>query len=546
MLDQLWCNLAVSQCIEQGIDHFFLAPGSRCTPLTIAVANHGNAVITQHFDERGLAFAALGYARATRKPGVFICTSGTAVANALPAVVEAAMDSVPMLLFTSDRPPELRGTGANQTIDQQHIFGKHAKWFFDMPCATNEIGLSFVQSQVRRAITESAGGPVHVNWMFREPFGVNAPDNAIAVARQAYQSVGESVDSKKASLIPVTSIGDTLVICGGSSSEDASVAKRLADELNAPMLTDITAGTRELAPDNVTNHKLPRPQTIIHVGGRVVSKAWLNYTKMLEHEARFLHLSSQDVTINPNHLRQERIVAPLAQTDFQVTPHERTTDSFRAAWEHSDASRRNAIAKMMDSAEDRLSEPRIAYTLGQQIQDGDGLFIGNSTPIRDMDWFSFWEQNKNVTVSANRGASGIDGLIASAVGFATGLKHSTTLLLGDLSALHDLNSLAMIAKSSVPLTVLIVNNGGGGIFDMLPISTQTDHFEKFFATPHDIGFEQAAKMFRLEYCSLDSTQEFRRQYTEARDSGRSSVIELKTDREYNKQIRKRIQAEISK
>lgn len=545
MLDQLWCNLAVNQCIENGVDHFFLAPGSRCTPLTIAVANHDNATITKHFDERGLAFAALGYARATGKPGVFICTSGTAVANALPAVVEAAMEGIPMLLFTADRPPELRGTGANQTIDQQHIFGSYVKWFFDMPCATEEIGLPFVQSQVARAITESTSGPVHLNWMFREPFGINVPNKAITIARQVFRA--EEFTPSAQLPIPVATIGDTLVICGGSSREEASAAVTLANELNAPLLTDVTAGVRALAPENVVNPKLPRPQTVIHVGGRIVSKAWLKYTKTLEHQARFLHLTSQDVTINPNHLQQlEQIVAPLAHADFQVTAHQRTTDSFRTAWEDSDASRRQAIERALNGIEDLLSEPAIAYTLGQQLRDGDGLFVGNSTPIRDLDWFSFWEPGTNVVVSANRGASGIDGLIGSAVGFAKGLKRPTTLLLGDLSALHDLNSLAMIASSSLPLTILVANNHGGGIFDMLPISERSDHFEEFFATPHGFGFEHAAKMFHLEYCSLSSTTEFCKRYLEARDSDRSSVIELITDREYNEQIRKRIQAEISK
>ena len=134
MIDRQWATAAIKGCLDRDIDHFFIAPGSRCTPLTLAVASQTQANVTQHFDERGLAFAALGYGKATGKPGVFICTSGTAVANALPAVIEAAMEKVPLLLFTADRPDELHGIGANQAIAQQEIFGDYAELFLNMPC----------------------------------------------------------------------------------------------------------------------------------------------------------------------------------------------------------------------------------------------------------------------------------------------------------------------------------------------------------------------------------------------------------------------------
>ena len=184
MLDQVWSDAAIERCLQHGIDHFFLAPGSRCTPLTLAVARAENAHIIQHFDERGLAFAALGYARATGKPGVFICTSGTAVANALPAVIEAATEGIPMLLFTADRPEELRGSGANQTIDQRNLFGVYAKLFLDLPVPSDSDQLPDIQTlveSVQKSIDAAEHGPVHLNWMFREPFSIDEPTQAKTV-----------------------------------------------------------------------------------------------------------------------------------------------------------------------------------------------------------------------------------------------------------------------------------------------------------------------------------------------------------------------------
>ena len=545
MLDQIWCNIAVSSCIERNIDHFFLAPGSRCTPLTLAVANHNDAKITQHFDERALAYAALGYARATGRPGVFICTSGTAVANAYPAVIEAATDGVPMLLFTADRPPELRGTGANQTIDQQQIFGTYAKWFFDMPCAEEHIELAFVRNQVMRAVEESKTGPAQLNWMFREPFGVSQPDRALV--RQSFVSEVDPPEPDTPQQVDLDIPGEALVIAGGCRPDEVRAAQQFASELDAPLLTDITSNFRGITPDNVSNPKLPSPNTVVHVGGRIVSKAWLKYTQSSLPDSRILHLSSNDSPINPSqHGAYEHILADLSNCRFNIRRHGAGTTQFRKTWEASESARRIAIQRVVEESGDQLHEPGIAWQLGQLIPVEHGLFIGNSTPIRDMDWFSNWPQDKDVVVGANRGASGIDGLLATAVGFAMGLDRKTTLLIGDLSALHDLNSMSLLAQSAVPLIVLIINNLGGGIFDLLPIAKQTEHYERFFATPHSRGFHHAAQMFDLNYAKSTTFSEFATQYAEATRSSVSTVIELRTDREYNMRIRKLIQAEISR
>jgi len=197
------------------------------------------------------------------------------------------------------------------------------------------------------------------------------------------------------------------------------------------------------------------------------------------------------------------------------------------------------------TAESRLNEPTVAFVLANMLPRGHGLFLGNSMPVRDMDRYGFWPTERNITVGANRGASGIDGLIASAVGFAQGLGEPTTLLIGDLSTLHDLNSLAMLKRADPPVIVVIVNNHGGAIFDLLPVAGQTQHYERFFATPHDLSFSSAAKMFSVAYQNVGNVDEFRSAYATAAQSGKSTILELVTDRKLNQQLRRKIQQRLS-
>ena len=539
MIDRHWASLAVQRCIERGIDRFFLAPGSRCTPLTLAIADHATRV-TQHFDERGLAFAALGYARATGKPGVFVCTSGTAVANAYPAVIEAAMEAIPMLLFTADRPPELRDTGANQTIDQQRIFGAYSQWFFDLPCPSESLSLDFLRSIVDRAVEESRQGPVHLNWMFREPFGLQAaPDTIQSVTRQVEGSTRFVPGSK------LIVSGNTILAAGGNAPGDSRIIENLAAKHDLPLVADITSGIRCTSPD-IAN-RLPAPDTIIHFGGRIVSKSWHQWTQTLK-QTRLIHVTPRDIHVNPGHQELERYVESIAGIQLRFIGA--NTQPFNQAWQAAQAHYREVVeSTFANPANGSLNEPAIAYEVAQHIPRGHGLFIGNSMPIRDFDRFAFWPTEKNITVGANRGASGIDGLIATGVGFAEGLDRATTVVLGDLSGLHDLNSLALLAKSKPPITLLIINNQAGGIFDMLPVASHTQHFEQFFATPHSLGFQAAADMFGLPYvCFPDAARatatDFGACYEETVQQGKTTIIEVKTDRQSNQAIRQHIQEQL--
>ena len=550
MIDQIWANAAIESCLKQGIDHFFLAPGSRCTPLTLAVARQKQAHVIQHFDERGLAFAALGYARATGRPGVFICTSGTAVANAFPAVVEAAMESVPMLLFTADRPFELHGTGANQAIDQLEIFGNYVKLFSNLSVPADGSSIqgqqesAFLDSILEQAFTATKDGPVHLNWMFHEPFTIENEKPDSLAPSPSDRNTGDVADLSSIDLPTIEVAGDVLIVLGCCRPEEAEQALELAGQLNCPILSDVTSGLRVGSCELPTEFNLPVPDTILHLGGRIVSKTWHQWTANLaDRDVNMIHVTPTGQTVNPNGLKMNCIQMSFANLQSQVVGST-GEDSFRKSWEDA-ATLRNQVLHHELADANKLTEPAIAFHLGQHCPDSMGLFIGNSMPIRDMDWFGVAGSKKARFVAANRGASGIDGLLATATGYAAGLQKPTTVLLGDLSALHDLNSLALIAESKWPMIVMVINNHAGHIFDQLPIQ-QSDHFEQFFATPHGFQFEHAAKMFELEYRKITNMAQLVENYDAACAMDRSIVLELLTDRDANQQVRKQIREKIRK
>lgn len=538
----------INQCRIRGIDHFFLAPGSRCTPLTLAVARQNDVQVVQHFDERGLAFAALGYGKATGRPGVFICTSGTAVANAYPAVIEAAMEGIPLLLFTADRPSELRGTGANQTIDQRNIFGNYPKLFMNMPVPEDQSsdedpsGEIFLIDALEKCFDATVNGPVQLNWMFREPFTI--PKECEHDQSEEFSNQVVTTKSPELEPLRIEVRGNVLIALGSCRPDEAAQAQKLSQQLNCPMLTDITSGLRTGSFELPSEFSLPVPDTILQLGGRIVSKSWIQWTESLRNKGTdYVHLASTDQTINPNRLPQKQYLTPLIDLTSIVSGAP-TSDDFLSAWQNAAGLRDEVLRKQLRDAS-QLTEPAIANHLCESCPDSHGLFVGNSMPIRDMDWYGTSDCDHPRWIVANRGASGIDGLLATATGFAVGREKPTTIVLGDLSALHDLNSLALISRSRVPIIVLIINNQGGHIFDMLPIRS-SEHFEQFFATPHSFQFEHAAKMFGISYRRIAEMSDFRESYKDALSQSKSVVMELMTNRQSNLETRQQLREEIGK
>ena len=539
--DARWAHDMIDTCICHGATTFFTAPGSRCTPLTLAVARHAQAQAIRHFDERSLAFACLGHARATGKPGVFVCTSGTAVANALPAVIEAAQTSTPMLLLTADRPPELCDCGANQSILQAQMFSDYVQWQFNFPVPDEAMPETFVQARVSEAIFRSRRGPVHCNCMFREPFVLDKPprdggsetDDCHAMASAAGLQMDRNFVDEPGGALQIDSAKRTAILVGPEiSPHETLLLATAAEKSQTPILldpctpcpnADIGIRRADLFLGDQTDLQ---PDSVVHVGGPFVSKIVLQWLEASP-PARWVHVSTTGRVVDPLHRVTRRIVGTHRHVRDWLTQAPRSTDgNWIILWKRLERAAEEKIAAL--PAND-FTDQNVARAT-TEIEAGTSLFLGNSMPIREVMRVGR-VLPKDCRVLANRGASGIDGVLATAIGYANAAG-LTVLLIGDLSLLHDLNSLSLLKQSKHPVVIVLLNNNGGGIFHHLPVVDQPE-FEDWFATPHGYGFEDAAAMFSLVYARPGSMAEFRQVFAEAQLQQQSVLIECQTDRETN-------------
>jgi 2-succinyl-5-enolpyruvyl-6-hydroxy-3-cyclohexene-1-carboxylate synthase len=577
--NRLWADLIVEELVRSGVGFFCVAPGSRSTPLVAALAANPKAKSLVHFDERGTAFAALGYARATGLPAAWITTSGTAVANGLPAVVEAATDNVPMILLTADRPPELRETGANQTVVQPNIFGGYPRWSFDLPAPDLSQDPAVVLTTVDQAVyraRRAPSGPVHLNLMFREPFLPDpeedpgqdpvAPDRwrESVESYTRYAATEPSVNDEEVKRVwrEIRGVERGLVVAGRlRSRKQGEAVVRLADALGWPLLPDVGSQVRLGAPpgklvafyDALLAGEPFRathgPGAVLHFGGRALSKRLEQFLAASRPDP-YVVVRENPFRLDPGHKVTHSVEAGVvrfcaalaaAAGDGSIGGDVSWTEGWRGASERVDLALDRAFA-----GTDELNEPLVARLVSRNIPEGHGLCVASSMPIRDLDTFAA-AGGAPVPVAANRGASGIDGTVATAAGFARGLGRPVTLLIGDLALLHDLNSLAMLRN--LPVVVVVLNNDGGAIFSFLPVSNQKTFFEPYFGTPQGVGFEPAAKMFGLTYELPRTAEEFVHAYRAACTSSAPALIEVKTDREENvalhRRLLERISAEIS-
>jgi len=573
-INSLWAALIIEELARNGIDYFCLSPGSRSTPLTVAVARNPKVQNLICIDERAAAYHALGYARATGRPAVLVCTSGTAVANYFPAVTEAAMSCIPMLVLSADRPPELRDTGANQTIFQPGIFGDYVRWHFDMPCPDECIPPSTVLTTVSQAVyrsTHSPAGPVHLNCMFREPLVPNGatvkPDyeNSISHWKHSHKPYSEYAsamifpDKKKVSEIasvlekansPVISVGRL------SSQKEVDSVRSLTQKLNIPVLADVTSGLRlgcdfenfisyfdQLLLDAKFSDQL-KPDAIIHFGGETISKR-LQQAIAKWKPKDYIVVKNHPFRFDQNHLATASVHAEIdwvCQELENILPNATGKSLLELKKQN------QAVEKTLDKficPNELLSEISVARLLSRHIPEHVGLFLSNSMPVRDMDMCAT-PGGASVRVGVNRGASGIDGILASASGFAAGLETPVTLLIGDLSFLHDLNSLFMIKNVRQPVVLVVINNGGGGIFSFLPIAKHEDVFERYFETPQNVNVRLAAEMASIEYFNPKTNAEFSDCYCEIIRKPRIAIIEVVTDRKENVHLHKHLQKSILK
>jgi 2-succinyl-5-enolpyruvyl-6-hydroxy-3-cyclohexene-1-carboxylate synthase len=575
-MDRLWEYLIIEELVRNGVNYFVISPGSRSTPLTATVAQHPQAQKIVCLDERGAAFHALGYARATGNPAVLICTSGSAAANYFPAVIEASIDNIPLIILSADRPPELRQTGANQTIDQVNLYGSYPKWEFDLPCPTGEISPTVVLTTIDLAVSKSRqapGGVVQLNCMFREPFGeidvpVKIPGSLESWkgSRSPYTRYARKLTIPTAgeieSLTGIIQSTDKGVLTIGQlrSTADIEAVVKLAARLNWAVFADIQSGLR-LRRDfpNLIHYfdrllltdasvELKRLDTIVQIGTKIVSSRWLKWIAQYPPQ-NYIVIVNDAERHDPSHLVSLRIesdIAYLCQQLCQQLPQLPPSIWLRKIIHASDTISLTA-AKFLKTT--KLTEPLIARTISELIPNKHGLWVGNSMPIRDLDMYAVANHHPPSTIhhppiGANRGTSGIEGAIAAATGFAVGLQAPVTAIVGDLSSLHDLNSFALLQRNAQPVIVVIINNDGGGIFSFLPIAKSTEIFDPYFGTPHGVNFSHAAAMFGLDYYHPQTSDEVIRDYQQALAKNCSAIIEVTTDRSDNLQLHQALDAEI--
>lgn len=579
MRNRLWGELIIDELARCGCRSVWICPGARSAPLAAAAARATTLTASICIDERAAGYQAVGAARASGSPVAVICTSGTAAANLLPAVVEAAMSGVPLLLLTADRPPELRDTGANQTINQPNLFGNNVTWSFDLPVPDARINPAVVLTTIDQAVHRArvAGAAVHLNCMFSEPLlevddctdwdDPRAGGRPYTTYAQPYYSPSAEAIALAAASVRSAAAGLLAIGPLPTQSDRAAVAS-LAATLDWPVIADVQSGLRfawadRPAPPAIKHHDLvlncagsgnaqalPAPDVVLHLGGRLTSKAYLELLAA-QPPAEFLHVAEHSRRIDPEHLVTSRIQAApdrfCAALDAELCGARGRAGAGAAVLFDAGQAAARAVTALIDSNE-AASEPALAADLVELLPPSWGVFGGGSMPIRDLDTFAeeAAPRPEPLVVGANRGGSGIDGAIASAVGYACGMQAPVGALVGDLSVLHDLGSLAVLAHSQQPVVFTVANNDGGGIFSFLPALTdQEDVFNRVFATPHGYRFEHACRMFDLDYYRPGTRAEARAVLSHCFTAGRPALVEVITDRTQNLSLHQQICSAVS-
>jgi len=543
-------RLIIDEFVRCGVNQFILSPGFRNAPLSLAAISHPFTKVTVHFDERGSAFFAVGYGRAKLSPCVWITTSGTAVANGMPAVVESSMDDIPLICLTADRPPELRDTASNQTIDQIRIFGDYPRWFADLPTPENNSYEPSIRSTIDYAVYRSRSGPVHLNCMFREPLlemndtHLSIPNIPCSSERQPqtrYKTLLSRSSTVETHLLErITRSRRGLIVAGRfQAQEDGEAIEELAMRVGWPLLADICAPVDHVkncinffdlivrSPSFVQRHV---PDTILQFGFPPVSKQLQEYLRNASAKTYVL-ISPSSIRIDPFRVVTDRIQSSIREfcDGILATVPEKIEDgTWMDAWKRADHTVMNVLSSELGK---EISEPSVVWLLSDFLGQIGWIFGASSMPIRDLQAFLIRSQGSNVRVYANRGASGIDGTLGTVAGISHANPRRGVVLIGDLSMLHDINSLALLKESNV--TIIVINNDGGGIFNMLPMALDSDVFEKVLGTPHGLNFRSAAEQFHIPYFCASSCAEFQESFRSAAISSGPTMIEVLTDRVQN-------------
>lgn len=553
------CNF-IDELSTAGLQHAVISPGSRSTPLALGFAEHRDIREWVIVDERSAAFFALGLAKSTGKPVALVCTSGTAAANYYPAIVEAFYSKVPLIVLTADRPHELRDVDAPQAINQLNIYGSYAKWFHEMAlpeCSPRM--LAYARGKAARSVHTAIeeAGPVHLNFPFREPLALdfsledawgNRLENSFYPVMTGRRELNPAQFAGVAASLKGGKNG--LLVAGpGLNIAEAKAVLSLAKAWHVPILADPLSQLRQLADEESDYYIVEtydalfktesvrtsmRPEYLIRFGAMPVSKTYRFYVEKHADVPQFI-VSSNSHFREPTGNRTSFVHAdPIAFANEAEKLAKRMLASkdWLAKWNSLNEPARKVIAE--DGGD--FMEGTAVLSMMKHLPNDSVLFSGNSMAIRDLDTFML-ASDRELTVLANRGANGIDGVVSSACGVAASGKQ-TTLLIGDLSFYHDMNGLFAAKHYELPLTVVLINNSGGGIFSFLPQSSDKKHFEALFGTPLDLDFGKTAELYGADYTIAENADHFCAALAASNEKKRLSIIEVRTDRAENERWHK--------
>jgi 2-succinyl-5-enolpyruvyl-6-hydroxy-3-cyclohexene-1-carboxylate synthase len=521
----------VDEWVRAGVRHAVIAPGSRSTPLAVALADRSEINVHVFHDERAAGFAALGIGASSGVPAVVLTTSGTAATHLHAAVVEAHLGEVPMIVCTADRPPELRDVGAPQTIDQTHLYGRAVRWFVDPGVADIATARTW-RPQAARAAASTMGelrGPVHVNLPFRDPLvGRPGPLPAGRPGGAPWTSVPGTA------VAPVTvPEGRVLVVAGAGAHPALGMCgwPVLADPRSGLEGSCVVTHADVFLRHPVTADEL-RPEVIVRIGpppsSRIVNE-WLDATSA---EQIVLSSSWRDPGYRASMMTTGALAMPPQKPDW--------LDQWRAA----DQIAESTIAAHLATHE-RPTEPQVARAVMAALPSEARLVVASSMPVRDLEWYA--RPRDDVIVHANRGANGIDGTIATAVGFALGARASTVAFLGDIAFLHDSTALIGVRSRDVDLTMVVVDNDGGGIFSFLPQASTLDsvQFEELFGTPHGVKLEELAAVHGVATLIVEDAETVGPAIRSCIDTGDVWLVMIRTDRAANTTVHAELNAAVA-
>ena len=564
-VNSLWSSVLVETLIRMGVSYAVVSPGSRSTPLAFALAQHPGVEAIPVLDERSAAFFALGLARQYLRPVVLLCTSGTAGANYYPAIIEAYESGAPLIVFTADRPPEMRDCASGQTINQQSLFGHYVNFYHELavPEASESL-LKYLRQTVAHACTRASVpylGPVHLNAPFRDPLAPISDNSTDVVSgsvnwSQFFNHITPAPAVEQVSRVPQFS-NDVhgLIVVGPAQPRDpasfAASVGEIARKLGWPILTDALSPARNYSHmilnqvttydailRNPTTAERLLPEVVLCLGGWPTSKVlrgWLETSKAPMYivtgrpdNRDALHGSTKHIPVS-----MRALIAAL--------PEATAPNGYNQMWRSYESSARAIIDTRLEAELD-LFETKAVWLLARHLPEETPLYIASSMPVRDAEYV--WPiQSRRIRPFFNRGANGIDGTLSTAIGVAHD-NRSTVLLTGDLALLHDSNGFLLHRKLRGSLTIVLINNQGGGIFEHLPVAKFDPIFEEYFATPQQVDFSGIAAAHGVEYTMVQDWHHFRDLIANLPTSG-IRLLEVQTNRKNDAAMRKQLFAEAS-